>query len=95
MKAKLLFKVAFVLPLIIFVDYLIMALVGCATCLFNMGEDFYCGPFCLAGKIILALSAVFFAYYIHTDIKAIFKKETDGTSTFEKENIEPANNEGV
>jgi hypothetical protein len=48
-----------------------MALLGCSTCLFGLNDDFYCGPFCLAGKIILALSAVYFGYLIYPDIKAI------------------------
>ena len=64
MKASILVKVFFVLPLLIFVDYILMAILGCTTCLFGLGEDFYCGSFCLAGKIILALSAIFFGYII-------------------------------
>jgi hypothetical protein len=50
-----------------------MAALGCATCLFGLGDEFYCGPFCLAGKIILVLSLVFFGYLIYPDIKGIFK----------------------
>ena len=80
MKASILVKVFFVLPLIIFVDYILMALLGCTTCLFGLGEDFYCGSFCLAGKIILALSAIFFGYIIFPDIKLIFKPKNNGAS---------------
>lgn len=75
MKASIFFKTFFILPLIIFVDYLLMAITGCTTCLFNLGEDFYCGSFCLAGKIILALSAIFFGYLIYPNLKAIFKSK--------------------
>jgi hypothetical protein len=81
MKASLLMKIFFVLPLLLFVDYLIMALLGCTTCLFGFGNDFYCGPFCLAGKIILALSAIFFGYLIYPDIKAIFKSKKNGEAS--------------
>lgn len=70
MKASLLMKILLVLPLILLVDYILMALIGCTTCLFGLGDEFYCGPFCLAGKIILALSALFFGYLIYPDIKA-------------------------
>lgn len=63
-------KILLVLPLILLVDYILMALIGCTTCLFGLGDEFYCGPFCLAGKIILALSALFFGYLIYPDIKA-------------------------
>jgi hypothetical protein len=81
MKASILVKVFFVLPLLIFVDYILMAILGCTTCLFGLGEDFYCGSFCLAGKIILALSAIFFGYIIFPDIKAIFKPNKNGSSS--------------
>ena len=80
MKASILLKVFLILPLILFVDYFLMALIGCTTCLFGFGEEFYCGSFCLAGKIILALSALFFGYLIYPNIKAIFKPKKDGAS---------------
>jgi hypothetical protein len=80
MKATILVKVFFVLPLLIFIDYILMALLGCATCLLGFGEEFYCGSFCLAGKIILALSLLFFGYLIYPDIKAIIKTKKNGAS---------------
>jgi len=72
MKVSIFLKIFLILPLILFVDYLIMALLGCTTCLLGFGEDFYCGSFCLAGKIILALSAIFFGYLIFLALSAIF-----------------------
>jgi hypothetical protein len=80
MKATFYLKLFLVLPLILFVDYLLMALIGCTTCLLGLGEDFYCGSFCLAGKIILALSAIFFVYLIYPDIKSVFKSKKHGAS---------------
>jgi hypothetical protein len=80
MKASFFVKLFLVLPLILFVDYILMALIGCSTCLFGLGDEFYCGPFCLAGKIILALSAIFFGYLIYPDIKAVFKSKRNGSS---------------
>ncbi len=73
MKASLLIKILLVLPLILLVDYVLMAILGCTTCLFGFGNEFYCGPFCLAGKIILALSALFFGYLIYPEIKEMIK----------------------
>ena len=73
MKTPILIKIFFVLPFIIFVDYVLMAVLGCTTSLFGSGEEFYCTSFCLAGKIILALSAILFGYLIFPDIKAILK----------------------
>jgi len=81
MKASLFIKFFLVLPLILFVDYLIMALLGCTTCLFGLGNEFYCGPFCLAGKIILALSALFFIYLIYPDLKIFFRAKRNGTAS--------------
>jgi hypothetical protein len=80
MKASIFVKVFFILPLILFIDYLLMALLGCTTCLFGFGDDYYCGSFCLAGKIILALSALFFWYLIYPDLKAILKSKKHGSS---------------
>ena len=85
MKANLLIKVFLVLPLILFADYLLMALLGCTTCLFGFGNEFYCGPFCLVGKIILALSVVFFGYLIYPDIKALITSKKNVKAAESKE----------
>ncbi len=69
MKTRIFVKVFLVLPLIIFVDYVLMVLLGCASCLFGFGDSFYCGSYCLIGKGILLLSAVFFIYLLVTDFK--------------------------
>ena len=87
MKANLLIKVFLVLPLILFADYLLMALLGCTTCLFGFGNEFYCGPFCLVGKIILALSLFFFGYLIYPDIKALITSKKNVKAAESKENI--------
>jgi hypothetical protein len=81
MKASFFIKVFLVLPLILFVDYILMALLGCTTCLFGLGDEFYCGPFCLAGKIILALSTLFFGYLIYPEIKALLKSKKNVEAT--------------
>jgi hypothetical protein len=72
-KTSLLLKIGFILPLILFADYLLMVLLGCATCLFGFGDDFYCGPYCLLGKIILGLSGLFFIILISPDIAEMIK----------------------
>jgi len=73
MEVKIAFKFLVVLPLIMFVDYLVMALLGCTGCLLGMGEGFTCGPYCIIGKIVLGLSAVFFLYLILRDIKKYYQ----------------------
>jgi len=82
MKTQVLLKVFLVLPLIIFVDWILMAVLGCASCLFGFGNSFYCGAYCLIGKGILLLSAVFFIIYmLYPEIKkAINHKKHAPTS---------------
>jgi len=87
MKASIFFKVFFILPLILFADYILMALLGCSTCLFGLGDGFYCGPFCIAGKIILALSAVFFMYLIYPEIKFFLRSKRNGTTAEIKKSL--------
>jgi hypothetical protein len=59
MKPSILIKLFLVLPLLLFADYILMALLRCSTCLFGLGDEFYCGLFCIVGKIILISSQVF------------------------------------
>jgi hypothetical protein len=80
MKGPIWLKVFLLLPLILFSDYLLMAIIGCTTCLFGLGDEFYCGPFCITGKIILALSAAFFGYLIYPDIKKLINSKRNGAS---------------
>lgn len=87
MKAPLFIKIFLILPAILLVDYLFMVLLGCATCLFGFGDEFYCGPFCIVGKLILVLSAIFFGYLIYPDIKTIIKHKIDGPATEKQKNM--------
>lgn len=67
-------KSAFLIPMILFVDYLIMAIVGCTSCLFGFTNNFYSCTYCIIGKILLVISAVVYALLIIPDVKSIFKK---------------------
>ena len=69
MKTQLLLKVVLVLPIILFADWVIMVLLGCASCLFGFGDNYFCGSYCLIGKGILLLSAVLFIYLLVPDIR--------------------------
>jgi len=83
MKASLMRNFFVVLPVILFVDYFLMVLLGCASCLFGFGNDFYCGSYCLVGKLILLLSAIFFVYLIYPDIAHLMKSGRNATTTKE------------
>jgi len=87
MKGAILVKVFIILPLILLADYIIMAALGCSTCLFGLGDEFYCGPFCIAGKIVLALSVVFFGYLIYRDVRKYRKPVQDGQAAKEQKNL--------
>jgi len=78
MKASVNFKVFIVLPLLLFVDYVLMILIGCSTCIFGFGGDFYCGPYCLFGKIILGLSVLFFFFLLLPELKEFLSRIKNG-----------------
>jgi len=71
MKAKLGFKLLFFLPIIIFANYIVMAIIGCTSCFFGAGNDYMCGTYCLIGKIVLGLSVILFLYLIFPEIKGL------------------------
>lgn len=68
MKTQMILKALLVLPVILFADYILMAVIGCATCLFGYGDEFYCGPYCMIGKTVLGLSAILFVYIISPNL---------------------------
>jgi hypothetical protein len=72
MKTTLILKIVIGLPLVIFVDYLLMAILGCVTCLLGFGDDYYCGSYCLLGKGLLLLSAVLYGWYLFPEIRILF-----------------------
>jgi hypothetical protein len=80
-KTSIWVKFLIVLPLVLLVDYLIMVILGCASCLFGFDNNFNCSIYCIVGKIILALSAILFGLYIFPDIKNILKSNRNGATT--------------
>ncbi len=73
MKASLIINLLFVLPVLLFADYLLMIILGSICKIFEAGNAFYCGPFCYAGKIILTLTALLFIYRVFPEVKALFR----------------------
>lgn len=72
MKTTLFLKIVIGLPLVIFLDYLLMAILGCVSCLFGFGESYFCGSYCLLGKGILLLSVILFCWFLYPDAKRLF-----------------------
>jgi len=95
MKTTNLIKALLVMPVILFIDYILMALFGCFTGIFNPGNDFYTGTYCSVGKIVLVISAIFFLIVIFPGIVTIFKIKTNGPPSKKQESIESAHHERV
>lgn len=68
---NLIIKICLILPLACFTFYIVMAFVGCIASLLNCNSSFYCGPFCLIGKILGSVSVFLFFFSILPDIKAL------------------------
>ena len=68
MKKHLFIKVIVGLPLLLLVDYIIFSLLGCASCLLGLGEDYFCGTYCQLGKILLGVSFILYGYYLAPDV---------------------------
>lgn len=75
MKTTMLVKLGLVFPFILLVDYLIMVLLGCSSCLFGVGTSYYCNTYCIVGKVLLILSAVLFGLIIYPELKALIKNK--------------------
>jgi hypothetical protein len=73
MKSKLLLKILLGLPLVVFIDYILMAILGCTSCLFGVGDAYFCNTYCILGKALLLLSAILFGLYIYPDIRKLIQ----------------------
>ena len=80
MKTLFLAKVLLLLPSLLFVSLVFMIVLGIIGSIYGLGDEFYCGTFCLTGKIILGFTAVTFFFLILPDIKMIFNIHQNVTS---------------
>ncbi len=79
MKTTLLLKVVIGLPIVIFADYLLMAILGCVSCLLGFGDDYFCNSYCLLGKGLLLLSAVLYGWVLFPEIKKLFQAKSQSS----------------
>jgi len=63
-----------ILPIITFVDYLIMIAVGCAGSFWGFNNTFYECTFCTIAKIIFTVSLLAFLFIISLDVVSHFKE---------------------
>lgn len=70
MKATII-KYSLLLPLILFLIWTGLSVIGCISCFFDVGEDFYCTKYCAISKItvslILLTYAIFFARAVYIE----------------------------
>jgi len=81
MKTPLFFKVVIGLPVVIFIDYILMAILGCVSCLLGFGDDYFCNTYCLLGKMILLLSAVLYGWFIFPEVKKLIHAKNHPSGT--------------
>jgi len=74
MRAIILKSLLFI-PLILFVDYILMIFIGCTTWLLGFSSNFYEGSFCNIGKFVLIVSAIVFIAILLPDIKSVMNKK--------------------
>jgi hypothetical protein len=79
-------KIGLLLPLSLFVFYLSMILVGCIAGFLHCTHDFYCGPFCLIGKILGGFTVFLFFFSILPDIKAFINIQKYATPEKKQKN---------
>ncbi len=80
MKTKMVIKFCLILPVLLLADYIAMVMLGCASCLFGFGADYYCNTYCVIGKGILLLSAIIFGIIIYPDLMEMIKQKWYGTT---------------
>jgi len=62
-----------ILPLIAFVDYIIMIVVGCTSSLIGSTDNFYECTFCTIGKVVLAISVLAYVSMLIFEVKMFAK----------------------
>ena len=63
-----------ILPIIAFVDYLIMIVVGCAGSFLGFTSNFYECTFCTISKVVFTVSLLAFLFVITSDIISHVKR---------------------
>ena len=62
-----------ILPIIAFLDYVIMIIVGCTGSLIGYTNNFYECTFCTIGKVILTISVLAYVFMLFYDVRMFVK----------------------
>jgi hypothetical protein len=57
-------KFLLIIPLILFIDWIIMVTIGCFASVCNANEKFFCSIYCISGIILLSLSIIMSLYIV-------------------------------
>lgn len=68
-------KSLFLLPIIFFIDYVLMVGLGCTTCFLGFSGAFYDCTYCMIGKSLFIISVIAYLYAISGDIKSAFNNK--------------------
>lgn len=71
---NIILKALVILPIIVFVDYIIMIVVGCSGSLFGFNSTFYECTFCTIGKSLFLVSLLAFLVVVSLDIISHYKQ---------------------
>jgi len=84
---RIILKVFFVSPIILFLDFILIALIGCAGVFLGLGNGFFCGPYCILAKTILGLSLIVFLGSIVPEIIQMFNRMKNAKATKKQESL--------
>ena len=59
---------------LLFIDFLLMVVIGCTTCALGVADNFYECTFCNIGKFVLLISFVLLIAALYPDIRSLTKK---------------------
>ena len=70
MKA-LLIKFGLILIFLAFVDYVVIAIMGCVSCVFGASENYFCNTYCWMVKAFAAITfAAWLAWFSYSIVKS-------------------------
>lgn len=84
---RIILKVVFVAPIILFIDLILIVLIGCAGDVLGLCSDFFCGPYCIFAKTILGLSLIVFLGSIVPEIIQMFNWVKNAKATKKQESL--------
>ena len=65
---NILIKFGLILTLLVFVDYVIIAIFGCTSCLLGASDQYFCETYCWIVRSIIALSLIVYLGYFSYEV---------------------------